>query len=410
MKTNSWLTSSLAIYLAGFAVAFAAQPAASTHSKKVKPKEAAAKPAPAPKPAAASSLQNGPAEITQEHVNIRARADVDSEVVAHFGRKDVVEVLEEVVAKKAEPGEPSRWARIAWPKNTPVWVYGDFVDKTSGVVKSAKLNLRGGPGENYSVVGQLNKGDSIKKLEAKGDWLKIEAPATCSAFVAANLVKSKPASETAPVIAATTPAPNAPATALRPATSIPPRPVPHSAPLPPTTTTVVPNDVVVTYPKPAAVPTFTLPPPQPPRPTPSGAPATLAGVSAPPPPVVPVPPAPLPAAPATETKPAVTPPPPALTREPGEIDFRPQREETFVKRVVTREGRVRRSYNIQAPTPLLLENLHNGRVMNYLYSTSTNLNLAAYRGRVVTLTGEEALDERWPNTPVIRVETLQTEP
>lgn len=407
MKTNSWLTSSLAIYVAGFTVAVAAQPATSTHSKKVKPKEAAAKPAPTPKPSPAPALQNGPAEITQEHVNIRARADVDSEVVAHFGRKDVVEVVEEVIAKKAEPGEPSRWAKIAWPKNTPVWVYGDFIDKASGEVKSTKLNLRGGPGENYSVVGQLNKGDTIKKLDAKGDWLKIEAPANCYAFVAASLVKSKPASEAAP-------APSAPLTALRPPTSVQPRPAPSGGALPPTTTTVVPNDVVVTYPKPAAVPTFTLPPPQPPRPTPSGTPPALAGVSAPAPSVIAVPPPPQPAAPkvtrAAETKPTVATAPPALTREPGEIDFQPQREETFVKRVVTREGRVRRSYNIQAPTPLLLENLHNGRVMNYLYSTSTNLNLGAYRGRVVTLTGEEALDERWPNTPVIRVETLQTEP
>ena len=48
--------------------------------------------------------------------------------------------------------------------------------------------------------------------------------------------------------------------------------------------------------------------------------------------------------------------------------------------------------------------------MNYLYSTSTNFNLSSYRGKVVIVSGEEALDERWPHIPVIRIESLQTPP
>jgi hypothetical protein len=102
--------------------------------------------------------------------------------------------------------------------------------------------------------------------------------------------------------------------------------------------------------------------------------------------------------------------PAILSRDPGEIDLHAAKEETYIKRIVTREGVVRRTLNIQAPSYLVLENLHNGRVMNYLYSSSTNLNLGSYRGRVVNVTGEEALDERWPNVPVIRVETLHTAP
>ncbi|MBM3847383.1 MAG: hypothetical protein FJ405_14015 [Verrucomicrobia bacterium] len=129
------------------------------------------------------------------------------------------------------------------------------------------------------------------------------------------------------------------------------------------------------------------------------------------------PPAPTPIAPAPivavePAKPALPAPVPAgpMVREPGQVDLRPVREDAFVKRVVSREGRVRRTYNIQSPTDMVLENLQNGRIMNYLYSTSTNINFQSYRGRVVTVVGEEALDERWPNIPVIRVETLQTAP
>mgnify|MGYP001021384490 CR=1 FL=1 len=421
MKTNGWLTLSLAVYVAGSVASSAAHsPSSSAHPKKAAPSAGAAKHTAAPKPAApapaaaaATALQTGPAEVTQEHVNVRAQADVDSEVVSRLSRNDVVKVLEEVTLKKAGPGEPTRWAKISWPEGAPVWVYADFVDKASMQVKVAKLNLRTGPGENHSVVGHLEKGATLKKLDAKGDWLKVEAPDSCVAFVAANLLKSKASATESASVGST---PTVPATGLRPATPASPRPTPP--PLPATTTTEVPRDILVSQPKPAPVPTFSLPPPQIPRPAPATAPASLAGIAptistppalVPPPATKPAAASPAPLVSGSESKPAAT-PAPVLTREPGEIDFRPQREETYVKRVVTREGLVRRSYNIQSPTSLVLENVHNGRVMNYLYSTSTNMNLNAYRGRVVTLTGEEALDERWPNTPVIRVETLQTDP
>ncbi len=403
MKTNCWLTLSLAFYVAGSAAEFAANAASSPAPAKT-PAKKSPPATPVAKASTATALQAGPADVTQEHVNVRAQADIDSEVVSRLSRNDVVKVIEEVTIKKASPGEPTRWAKIAWPAGAPVWVYGDFVDKASMQVKVAKLNLRTGPGENHSVVGHLEKGASLKKLDAKGDWIKVEAPDSCVAFVAANLLHSKAAQPETLSLAANS---SAPATGLRPSTSTVPRPMPP--PLPATTTTDLQRDIVVTQPKPAPIPTFTLPPPQPPRPTPT--PATLAGISPPPipAPTVPAPaskPAPIVPVPApSESKPS-----PLLTREPGEIDFRPQREETYVKRIVTREGLVRRNYNIQAPTALVLENIHNGRVMNYLYSTSTNMNLNSYRGRVVTVTGEEALDERWPNVPVIRVETLQTDP
>ena len=78
-----------------------------------------------------------------------------------------------------------------------------------------------------------------------------------------------------------------------------------------------------------------------------------------------------------------------------------------MRRVVTREGIVKSSVSIQAPTHFVLENVHNGRTMNYIHTTSTNLVLSKYAGRRIIVTGEESLDERWPKTPVITVETLQ---
>ena len=42
--------------------------------------------------------------------------------------------------------------------------------------------------------------------------------------------------------------------------------------------------------------------------------------------------------------------------------------------------------------------------MDYLYTTSTNLSLARYKGLTVLVQGEEELDERWPNTPVLTID------
>jgi len=83
-------------------------------------------------------------------------------------------------------------------------------------------------------------------------------------------------------------------------------------------------------------------------------------------------------------------------------------EEEDVKRIVTREGYVRRSVSIQAPTYFVLENLSNGKTINYLFST--NLVLKDLQNKRVMVTGEEVLDERWPNIPVIAIDKLETVP
>jgi hypothetical protein len=85
-------------------------------------------------------------------------------------------------------------------------------------------------------------------------------------------------------------------------------------------------------------------------------------------------------------------------------------EEAFVKRVVSREGVVKRSMSIQAPTYFALQSLDTGKTINYLYSPTTNLVLKDFSGKRIMVTGEELLDERWPNIPVINVDTLQAVP
>jgi len=271
-----------------------------------------------------------PAVVSQKNVNVRGQARINSEVVSHLNKGDKITVLEEITTAK-KPNEPDKWYKISMPSSAPAWVFASFVDADKKV-KPSKLNLRSGPGENYSIVGTIEKGTAVNVLETKGDWHKIEPPAGAYAFVAAHLVTLQPAA---------------------PPTEI----VSNTKPLPPVVETPVAP--------PTAVATPTDPPPPPP-------------IVAPP--LVPV------------VQPKPTGPPP---------------EEPLGKRVVSREGIIKSSVSIQAPSHYVLRGLENNKTINYLTSPTANDVVKNFWGKRVFVTGEEVLDERWPNTPVIEVETIQ---
>jgi len=293
---------------------------AAAKKKTVAKKPVAKKTAPK-KPDAASMLRSEPlvpgsATVIASNVNVRGQARLNSEIVTRLTKGDTVTVLEEITLKNSKPDEPSAWAKIVLPAKAHAWVHSQFVDATNKTVIPKKLNLRTGPGENYSVIGTLQKGDAVKEVETKENWIKIDAPVNAFAFVAAAYLKSEAAKPVEPA----------------------------------------PTQIAEAKP--------TAPPPvEPPT------------VETPAPPVAP---------PAT---PAVEEPPP--------------------KRIVQREGIVRGTTSIQSPTHYALVSPDTGKTINYLYTTSRFLDLSRYKGLRIIVTGEEGLDDRWPNTPVITIQKIQ---
>jgi uncharacterized protein YraI len=406
------------------------------------------------------------AVVKDNRVNIRGQATLHSEVITQLKKGETVIVLEEIKVKAPKPGEPKAWLRIALPSNTPVWVFNGFV--TNNTVGVPKLNVRAGPGENYSVVARLEKGAALKPLRTSGAWMEIETPSGATAFVAAETVTRK--SSATEAIASTkrdtaaTPSLLEPTTPMRPGSD----PTTSGVRLDPITTartsTPAPQPITVAPPtlvRIEPVPITALPAPTTPIPVPTPAPATtapqpLAALPAlAPAAVTPAPAAPGTAAPAVEAaakgepttiagfdgysqidvppvkrtlwsrifgwgggppsaeqlkaeqkaKPApkrapafaaTNSPPPVIESEPGP------------PRMVTREGVVKKAWNVQAPSNWELTDIYSGRVINYLYTTNESIPWAAIKGRVVLVTGEEGIDRRWPKTPVLRIETLKT--
>lgn len=302
------------------------------------------------------SLVPGPAVVTAHHLNVRGQAGLHGERVGQLNGGEMVTVISQINLDKHAPNEPAQWAKIALPSGTKVWVSSHFVDTTTKTVTARRLNLRAGPGENYSVIGTVERGTPVTEIETKGAWIQIQPPTDAFAFVAAMYLDQTAiasAQTTPPATTTPTPVP-APMTA-----STTPAPVP-----PPTTsTTVAETQPVIASPSGTESQTSTL------TPSPEEANATTMAM-------------------APETRPTMVntnPPPP---------------------RVATHEGYVRSSISPVAPTAYELYDPTTGNAINYLYSSTTNLDLSRYDQTKIIVTGEEGLAARWGGTPVLTVQRI----
>jgi hypothetical protein len=136
-----------------------------------------------------------------------------------------------------------------------------------------------------------------------------------------------------------------------------------------------------------------------PTPTPEAAPTTTAMPDMPT------------VAPATGEAPTTTATMPTTDTNPAppiaEAPITPTIQEPPPERIVEHEGIVRGSFSIQAPTRYQLVSPDTHVPINYLYTPTTNLDLSRYKGMHIIVTGEEGLDARWKNTPVITIQKIQ---
>ena len=292
------------------------------------------------------TLVAGPATVASPNLNLRGQAGLKGEVVGHLKLGDAVTIISPITLDKHAADEPAQWAKIALPAGLKVWVSAHFVDATNKVVTAKKLNLRAGPGENYSVVGILEKGAAISEITTKGSWIQIEAPSSAFAYVAAMYLKQE--------------APTTPATTE--------------------TTTVVSTMPATTSTVPDAQPIVTQPAPPTPAPVDNNNQASQSGL---PNTVV---------TGVTDTN--------ALT---AAMDTN---QPPLPSRVSSHEGYVRSSSSIVAPTPYELYDADSGNTINFLLSPTPQLDLSRYNGMKIVVTGEEGISPRWPDTPVMSVQKL----
>ncbi len=144
-------------------------------------------------------LQTLPAQeqgvITRDRVNVRGQPSVFSEVLTQLNKGDKITIIESVKIEKPKEGDLSDWYKIKLPPNVSVWVNSAYINTNFYTVIPNRLNLRAGPGEQYSVLGRLEKGSSVKVIKTSGQWFQIEPPDIAYAFIATEFVQKQTAPE-----------------------------------------------------------------------------------------------------------------------------------------------------------------------------------------------------------------------
>lgn len=78
------------------------------------------------------------------------------------------------------------WARVKSAKGLPVWVHQNFINvrNKKGTIKGSNVNARSVPLiTNGSIVGRLNKGETVSILDKKNQWYRVTSPTRFVAWV-----------------------------------------------------------------------------------------------------------------------------------------------------------------------------------------------------------------------------------
>jgi len=126
----------------------------------------------------ASALETQLVRVTADNVNLRAQPDVQSEVVGQSSEGDIL------IAKSFN----EEWVEIVPEDRLDLWVHSEFVSE--GEVMASELNIRAGAGINYSIVGNLSRGDKVNIRGEFGEWLRIEPPFGSSLWISREFVEN----------------------------------------------------------------------------------------------------------------------------------------------------------------------------------------------------------------------------
>ncbi len=109
------------------------------------------------------------ASILKDQVNVRAGPSTNFEKLMSLNKGEEVVVLERNYS----------WYKIKLPSQARCYISQEFVkiiNENVGEVIANRVNLRAGAGVQFSVIGQVNKGDPVHIIEHLEEWYRIEPP------------------------------------------------------------------------------------------------------------------------------------------------------------------------------------------------------------------------------------------
>ncbi|BCO08687.1 hypothetical protein GF1_10630 [Desulfolithobacter dissulfuricans] len=118
--------------------------------------------------AAGSALAAEYVSVVKDGVNMRSGPDTKYEVLYELPAGYPLKVL----------GRKGKWLKVVDFEGSKGWIYSSLVDKTPHVIVTVKTeaNVRSGPGTKYKKIGSVAREVILKKVDQKGDWVKVSHP------------------------------------------------------------------------------------------------------------------------------------------------------------------------------------------------------------------------------------------
>lgn len=122
--------------------------------------------------------------VTGDVVNLRSGPGLNYQVLGQVTQGTWVELKE----------ERGGWARIVY-RSKEYWIAGWLIEidlqpkNLVAVVDASVVNLRRGPGTEYSVVSTVKRGERLKALAKRGEWIRVERSDGVKCWIHSDLVR-----------------------------------------------------------------------------------------------------------------------------------------------------------------------------------------------------------------------------
>ena len=105
--------------------------------------------------------------VKKDGVNLRSGPTTSDDILFQLPAGYPLKVL----ARKG------KWMKVSDFENDKGWIFNTLVSTTPYVIVKVKEgNVRKGPGTNYPKVGSVAREVILKKIERKGEWIKVSHP------------------------------------------------------------------------------------------------------------------------------------------------------------------------------------------------------------------------------------------
>ncbi len=124
------------------------------------------------------------AKVTATTANLRAGQNTNFESLGQLKSGDEVIVVE----------ASYDWRKIKLPVSAKAYVSASYIKDLgdgTGEVIGNRLNIRASALPTSSIIGQLKKGESVRIVEKKADWFRIEPPDQSFGWVAKDFLQFK---------------------------------------------------------------------------------------------------------------------------------------------------------------------------------------------------------------------------